>query len=145
MIQTVQERRAGYAQLGINEWVVKQHSSSELNKNDLTIEQQQANETFATQFPLTANKDASKGSVDEKLLLSLFNGKPLLPEYNKTRKEYFFPMSVDEVWLIFFADEPIYGLNKAIEELGDKIDLTENWHAPRKPTFQGLPFLQERL
>jgi len=47
MIQTVQERLEGQAQLGMGGWVVEQHNSSELNQNDLTIEQQQAEETLA--------------------------------------------------------------------------------------------------
>jgi len=57
--------------------------------------------------------------VDEKLLLSIVEEIPLLPNYTKTRKEYFFPMSVEEVWLAFFADDALYGFDAAMEELGD--------------------------
>ena len=50
-------------------------------------------------------------------------------------------MTVEEVWLALFSDDPIYGLDEATEDLGDRIDLTEDWHAPESPTFQSLPVL----
>ena len=51
-------------------------------------------------------------------------------------------MSVEEVWLAFFADDPLYGFNPAFEEVGDRVDLTEDWHFnAKKSTFEGLPYI----
>jgi hypothetical protein len=82
---------------------------------------------------------------DEAAVLKLFSDTPFLHGFHKTRKEFIFPMSVEEVWLAFFCDDPLYGINEAMETLGDRFELIEEWHAFEKPMFNGIPVLQERM
>ena len=112
---------------------------------------QQVTETTASQELAMSDQEshweevkASEG-VDEDALFALLKGTPLLPGYKKTRKEFIFPLSVEEVWLLFFSDDSLYSINEAGEDLGDRIDSVEKWHDPKKPTSQSLPILQERL
>lgn len=80
IIQMLQQGSAGSTQIKLNDWAVEQQtsSSSEIKQTDLALEEQ-AMEKFASRLLATTKKDTPSGSVDEKLLLSLLHGIPLLP------------------------------------------------------------------
>ena len=79
IIQMLQQGSAGSTQIKLNDWAVEQQtSSSEIKQTDLALEEQ-AIEKFASRLLAATKKDTPSGSVDEKLLLSLLHGIPLLP------------------------------------------------------------------
>lgn len=94
----------------------------------------------------SAVDDAPKEWTDEQLF-ALMDKYPLQEGWTRYMRDVILPLTIDQVWDCFFADDAPYFIDQQISDLGDKLRGTSDWHEVTDPRYMesvGMPVLQKR-
>ena len=69
-------------------------------------------------------------------LLALVDEHPLEEGYMRVMKPMILPLSIEEVWESFYADDAKYFLDNLIEAMGDQALNKTDWHSVEEDVYK---------